>query len=138
MTKPQAYALDRTAAVHALADGRLIVGMPHGMNPIRFGDDGFEQWVPTIGWAPMSHAIFNRYKSTFYLFVEQNPYARGSFEWAEFEFRRGASVRRACRPDVLYEPDGLKGQHSTFENFLLRPDDFRAHDWEVVPDARTP
>lgn len=67
-----AFRLNRQDALRALADGKWIVLMPNGVNPIRFADDGFEQWIPGLGWSPMPHSAFNRYKRDYYYFVEPN------------------------------------------------------------------
>lgn len=64
------YALNRVEALHVLADGKLVVSMPHGVNPVRFTEDGFEQWMTGIGWVPMPPSFFNRFKTDYYLYVE--------------------------------------------------------------------
>lgn len=122
--------MSRTEALHALADGALVVTLPHGMCPIRFSADGFERWTPTLGgWAPIEMSVFSRYRVDFYLFVEQNPYLKGTFGWAEWEFRRGKSVVRRTWPDIVYAPDPID-KHA-FEGFLFRAEDFHAEDWMV-------
>jgi hypothetical protein len=128
--KTHPHRLTRVEALHALADGAMIVTLPNGMCPIRFGVDGFERWTPTIaGWAPVEMSVFSRYRQDFYLFVEQNPYRRGTFSWAEWVFGRGKSVARRAWPDLVYTPDPID-KHA-FESFLFRAEDFHADDWHV-------
>lgn len=120
--------LNRVDALHFMADGGMVVLMPHGMNPIRFSVDGFERWTPTLGgWSPCPLTIFNKYRTRFYAFVEQCPHRKGSFGWAQWHFGRGRTVWRESWPNIRYDPDPI--DRHAFEGFLFRAEDFHAEDW---------
>lgn len=58
----------------------------------------------------------------------KNPHVSGSFDWAQFEFRRGRSVRRGSWDLAVRCHAGL----GDWDNDLrFRSSDFRATDWEL-------